>query len=401
MENRKHFTLNAPLLATLYFFGRYFIFLGLVGGSLYGAGDLERYFEIASLKGAPFFSYWMEYPPVFPFINYLVFHLAGGNHFYFDLILFFLLTLFGSACIYFFYKIACEIWGEEGGRVRSLLYLALLLPLPYTWWYYEPIPVVMMLAALWFIHRSRSNTAAGWIGLGILTKWFSALLLPAIWRFRSWREALKITLVSLGVTFLTFVGLWIASPQMTEASLVSQPGRNSWQTVWAWMDGNLMNGKIADPQDRYDPNFVFNGLRGNPAVIPSWARLIVFGGLGLFLFLKVKVKTFHSMLSFVGITWAVFLLWSSGWSPQWILYLVPLILLTFPLKQGLYWNLGLIFLTLVEWPFLLAHTLFEFMGPIALIRSIMLIFLTIGWYRFTQNETTETNLLPESARNPV
>ena len=66
------------------------------------------------------FSYWVEYPPVFPFLlNTLVFHLASGSQFLYDFILYFLLALFGAACIYIFSRIADVLWGEEIGGVRS------------------------------------------------------------------------------------------------------------------------------------------------------------------------------------------------------------------------------------------------------------------------------------------
>ena len=152
-------------LPFLYLFGRIVIYLGFVSSGLNGAGDLPRYFEISSLRGVPFFSYWVEYPPVFPFLNTLVFHLASGSQFLYDFILYFLLALFGAACIYIFSRIADVLWGEEIGGVRSILYFALLIPLPYTWWYFEPIPVALMLAGLWYVNRGKVNTAGGWIGM--------------------------------------------------------------------------------------------------------------------------------------------------------------------------------------------------------------------------------------------
>ena len=35
----------------------------------------------------------------------------------------------------------------------------------------------------------------------------------------------------------------------------------------------------------------------------------------------------RSAIAFLGVTWCLFLIWSPGYSPQWVLYLLPLILL--------------------------------------------------------------------------
>lgn len=389
MSKKNQWFLNGFLFPYLYLFGRFITYLGFVSGGLNNFGDLTNYFEVGALKGYPFFSYWVEYPPVFPLINKWVYQLSGGNTLIYDFVFFFIFALFGSACIYIFYKLACDLWGEDAAIVRTILLFALLLPLPYTWWYFELIPVAMMLCALLYVNRNHKKAAGGMIALGMLTKWFPVLLIPAVWKFKSKRDAITITLIALSITALVLGGLFVLSPTMTKVSLISQPGRNSWQTIWAWIDGNYMTGAFAYPESRYNPDYLINNSIGNPPLIPSWLRLILFGLIGLFLFWKVKIKSTHSLASFFGITWVVFLLWSSGWSPQWILYLIPLILLTFPIQKALFWNFILILFTMLEWPTLLGHQLFFLMGPIAVIRSILLVALGIFWYRFTQQEYKE------------
>ena len=167
---------------------------------------------------------------------------------------------------------------------------------------------------------------------------------------------------------------------MTQASLLSQPNRNSWGTVWAWMDGNYINGAFAYPEDRYDPNYALFARVGNPPVISPLLRLTIFAAIGLFFWVKTKNRDDQSFLSLIGITWVIFLLWSSGWSPQWVLYLIPIILLTFPTPKAIFLNLIMLLLALLEWPTLLGHQLFIFMGPLALLRSLLFIFLIYAWY---------------------
>ncbi len=86
-------------------------------------------------------------------------------------------------------------------------------------------------------------------------------------------------------------------------------------------------------------------------------------------------------MAFLGLTWVVFLSWSPCWSPQWILYLIPLVLLTLPIKAALYGCMGLIFLTLVEWPTLLARSVFEGLWVIVPLRLGLFAWFGARWYR--------------------
>ncbi len=65
------------------------------------------------------------------------------------------------------------------------------------------------------------------------------------------------------------------------------------------------------------------------------------------------------MIAFIGITWVLFLFWSPGWSPQWVLYLIPIILLGLDTKSAFLLCFMLVLITLLEWPTLLAHELFS------------------------------------------
>jgi hypothetical protein len=375
------------LLPYLYFFGRLITYLGLASGGLFTYGDLPRYYEIANLSGVPFFSYWVEYPPLFPFLNYFVYSVTRGNNPVYDFCFYLIFALSGSFCIYLFHLIAQELWGAKLSDFRTLLYFALLLPLPYTWWYFELIPVAFLLAALYLTNRNNSKFSGAILALGILAKLFPALLFPAIWKYKTRQFAAKTIIIALVITLLVIGGLYILSPQMTSTSLLSQPARSSWQTVWAWMEGNFTTGAFAYPENHYNPEYPKTTL-GYPAIISPWLRFVAFGALGFYLFHKVKIKNAISFISFTGITWAIFLIWSSGWSPQWILYLIPLILLTLPVEKALFWNLILILLTLMEWPILLGHRLFVFMGPIALIRTVILGLLVYFWYQVIQNQNS-------------
>lgn len=367
---------NADLPAVLYFFGRMCIFLALIPASYSGAGDLGEYMAWAGLPGWPYIHYWVEFPPLFPLLNAGLFKAAGGQVFVTTLLLALVLALAGAVSLAWFRRAAVRLWGNNAARLRTWVFLALLLPLPYTWWYFDLLPLAaLLLGTLWLLegHTWRCGLA---VGVGLLLKWFPGLLLASAWRFRPARTATKISAAAFGLAAAVLAGFYLLSPQMTEASLHAQSTRSSWETAWALLDGNMTTGAFLQIEDRLDPTLAVV-THGNPAVIPSWVSLPVFGALGAWLFWRARAQTPQAVVAFLGLTWVVFMAWSPGWSPQWVLYLIPLILLTLPLMRAVYAAGGLILLNLIEWPTLLGHGFYQGLWVIVLLR--LLLFAWTGW----------------------
>lgn len=67
------------LLPGLFFASRFFVFLSVFYLGPDAFGDQGEYFSIASLQGWPFFHYWVEYPPVFAFVNELIYEGVSGQ----------------------------------------------------------------------------------------------------------------------------------------------------------------------------------------------------------------------------------------------------------------------------------------------------------------------------------
>jgi hypothetical protein len=376
----------AIVLPVLYFFGRIVLFLGLVPDTLYGMGDVQKYFQVASLNGWPYFSTWSEYPPLFPIINALIYRASSGKEVIYDFLLVTLISLAGAFSLGIFYWLAVHLYGEQAGFWRTAVYFAILAPLPYTWWYFDLIPVCLMLAALWSIVARKTGRTGLFIALGMLVKWFPGLLLAGLWRFRSRRQALFVTGISIGMVALVFAGLYLVSPRMTAASLSAQSTRTSWETVWALVDGNQnLTGEFIALNERFDPALV-GSHTGQPPKIPTYISLPIFLLIGLLLYTRIRDRSDRSLLAFIGLTWIVFLCWLPGWSPQWVLYLVPLILLTLPIEKAILWLFGMIILAILEWPIILGHQLNPAM--IILIPARTLLFLALGWTWFRQTRAT-------------
>ena len=71
------------------------------------------------------------------------------------------------------------------------------------------VPVCLMLAAIYTFIRQKDTATGIWLGIGILTKWFPLLLLPAMFRFRKLKAFLKIAAIALALTVLVWGFLYI------------------------------------------------------------------------------------------------------------------------------------------------------------------------------------------------
>lgn len=367
------------MLPILFFSGRLLFFLALLPTDIHGLGDFPNYFSVANLPGFPYFDYWTEYPPIFAFVIGFINLISQGNQFIFDFILYLLITMSGAISIWLFSKIARQVYTNHQNIIFiSVLYFGFLSFISYSWWYFDLVVVTIMLLSIHFLLNNKEKSVGLWLGVGILAKWFPILLIPAIFLFENKKRFLKILLIAIGSVLLVWLCLFIYSPEMTLTSLKSQPSRSSWETVWALIDGNLMTGAFIPIENRLDPS-LFNQSYGNPAKIPVWLTFAFFAGIGIFLMSKIKRLNETTLIPFIGITWILFFLWSPGWSPQWILYIIPIILLTIPPNKGFMIVLFLALISLLEWPILLGRHVYEGLWILILFRIIIFIVLLIFW----------------------
>ncbi|MEJ2448776.1 MAG: hypothetical protein P8Y37_12670, partial [Anaerolineales bacterium] len=120
---------------------------------------------------------------------------------------------------------------------------------------------------------------------------------------------------------------------------------------------------------------------GNPAQFSPLLTLLVFGSLGLFLLVTTKPIEERWLIDFVGLTLVIFFIWSPGYSPQWILYLLPIMLISLPERESILFTAVLVLINLLEWPVLLSRGMFWALYSLVPLRTGMLILL--GW-RFYQ-----------------
>ncbi|GAB4498874.1 MAG: hypothetical protein OHK0052_12900 [Anaerolineales bacterium] len=357
---------------------RFILTIALPLDGLRAYGDYWNFYALAALPGLPFIHYWVEFPPVFPFISTILFHLAGGREFAYTYLLMLLLALAQAASLGLFAHLTLRLHSGAAAWRRIVAYAALTLALPYGWWYFDALAVLFLLLGLTALLNQRDTLTGIALALGTLTKLFPALLLAAVWRFRTPRRAAWITALALGISALILGTLYAISPQFTAASLKAQAAKGSWNTPWALLDSNFGTGNFGEAANHQLPESAAIRNR-NPARVPAWLTLIPFGLLGLWLFRRSPAQGEINLIAFTGLTWCVFLLWSPGFSVQWVLYLLPLMLLVLPERLAVQFAVLLVLLGLVQWPLLLSRGWFWSLWLLIPLRTLLLLLLAFAF----------------------
>lgn len=367
---------------------RLMLYLALPLDALHGYGDFVTFFSVAQIPGWPFIDYWVEFPPVFPFLSELLFRLSGGQQHVFTYLLLLVLTIADAGNLFFFERLARKFWNGAELAYRLAFYLVLLIALPYGWWYFDPLAVFFLLSGLTLLIEDKDWRGASLLGIGALVKFIPLIGLAAAWKGWRNRRVLRVGIISLGILAIGFIALGAISPEFTLASLRSQSGKGSWETIWALVDGNLTTGNFGPLIERLDPDLASRAI-GNPATISPWLTLPFFVLIGLGLLAKFMNERSNPVTA-IGLAGCLFFLWSPGWSVQWVLYLIPLILIGLDWRNARLLTLLLVMINLLEWPVLLSRGWFTLLPVTIIMRTVLLILAGILFVSAMQNKPKQT-----------
>lgn len=363
------------LISGFFIFSRFVLLLANPLDGLRGYGDFLHFYSLATLPGWPYIHYWVEFPPVFPFLIAGLARITAQEH-VFDYLLFLLLTFCDLINILLFSRLSGRVSGKGKNIPAVFIFAGILMALPYCWWYFDSLAVLLMLLSLELLLKNRPFSTGFVIGLGILTKFFPAIALIAVWFQVGWKKRVITLGVTLVVVLTCYGALWVRSPEFTRAGLFSQASKGSWETVWAMLDGNFHTGNFGPVESRLDPNAA-NPSQGNAARVPPWISFIIIAGLGLWGLTRVRAKNLQGYVAVMVWVFALLFLWSPGWSPQWVLYLIPLVLLAFPLRSAILIGGALISVNLLEWPVMLSRGYFWALPVTIGLRTVILILLAV------------------------
>ncbi len=337
-------------------------------------GDFPYYFALADLSSQnffPFLDYWQEYPPVFPYLNLLLYQLAGQQINNYIIILATFMLVVDGANLYLIYRLGVLSRGPERALQLAWIYTALFVPIYFLFRSFDGLTTFFLLLGVYALVKQKNRMLVVAMGIGAMVKILPIFLVATIFRSRGWRAAVSYGLGALAIALLVLLPFAWANPTMTQASLLSQPNKSSYETIWALIDGNYTTGSFGPLADHFDADKATQ-LLGNPARIPSWLTFIPFGLLGLFILTRpVVLPKTDDILLFTTITFVIFFLWSPGWSPQWQTFLIPLLLLAFPERRAILFIIVLSFINFLEWPVLLSRGLTQFLPVTVLARTLL------------------------------
>ncbi|MCB0143046.1 MAG: hypothetical protein KDE50_24320 [Caldilineaceae bacterium] len=353
---------------------------------------------------------WTAYPPLFPALMLPVFELASRIPPWVEPRLFFhtffgmLLLLFESGNLILIYRLAAKLIErpnigslESGIRKTAvnstpsgesarpliqvpsgfaslssvlpvILYALLFTPVYTLLGWFEATPLFFMLLGLDLLLSRRRGSwllSAVATALGFLTKLTPALLAPIAVRWLgarlSWRalrtewfhsqsrgNLLRPTLyVLLFGAVIVGVGypLVAANPALALSSFRIQGIRPPWQTIWALLDGYYEAGIVPLRMD----NLVGLATPLWQSSLPWNAILLLFGLLYVWLYTRPYDWSHpRTPVAFAATSVIWLFLYSKGWSPQFLVWILVFIVLLLPTLRGLMVSVLLMVLNFVE-----------------------------------------------------
>lgn len=341
--------------------------------------DLRYFLDLARMSDQglyPYIHFWAEYPPVFPWIiigayklSLLVAAGATAERLFYLLLIGFLIAC--ELCAYWLlYRLASllqrseitirrprlarppltrsgpgGVWSLGSGAVLSggpalysaLLYLALFVPC-YLWTgWFDVLPVCLYLAALYLLLTGREHWSAVAVGVGIVSKLFPLMALPiALCTLRGLRRQASYAAIAGSVVLLFTAPFFLLDPSMTLASVHTAFVRPSWETIWALLDHYYGYGRVAPLAQHFDVASAQWAVHGS--TLP-WALITgAFGLLFALFYLRAyghyAISRPRQVLAGAAFTLTLLILYSRGYSPQYITWIAPLLVILYPNRQG-------------------------------------------------------------------
>ena len=351
-------------------------------------GDLRHFHQLAQLAtgggGLPFFGHWIEFPPLFSYMSLGLNTLAGGSEHAYVYALAALMACFDAANLYLFVRILNHLNAGEEAWPRTWCYFAFLALPAIGWWTFEPLGVFWLLLTVILVLESRPTAAGIAAGLGLLTKWLPGLGLLVAWAHLPRRRTLLAASIAIAVALAAWVPLLAFGGQAAWDSLRSQSAKPAWETIWALLEGSLGTGTFGEAATRLAPL----APSAVASVVPHWLPFVLAAVLGVVLAARLRRSSARAGISLLLVALALLFLASPGWSPQWLAYLVPIVLLGLPHPRGALYSVALTSVAILEWPVLLSRGRFDLLWVTVAVRTLVMVVLAVDAWRITRGESS-------------
>ena len=369
------------------------------GGLILDFSDFYWYREFAQLSRQGYIPYqniWTTYPPLFPLLMLQLWKLSAlfppwnQPNLIFSLLLGGVFLLFEIGNFILLYLIALKIYPPEKAFKPAWIYAALFTPVYTLTGWFESYPLFFFLLSLYLLLRGKPYLSAFFTGVGDMIKLIPLILLPVgikLLEIRDWRlkenkspnlqspisqspnlqspislnksrlriPALNIdaNLKQAGLYLFIFIAtvagiglpFYRLNPNLIFGSVQITAARAPWETVWALLEGNYAYGVI--PLDMR--NLAWQPADGPGSSLPWLWITLAFGLLYAFLYTRrVNWRDPKIAVAFTGLTVSLFFLYSKGYSPQWLGWLLIFTSLLLPNLRGVLYAVVLSFLNIIE-----------------------------------------------------
>lgn len=334
------------------------------GGLVLDFSDFYWYRGFAELTRQGYYPYqnlWTTYPPLFPAVMIALYQVSTllppweHANLWFTLLLggFFLLFEIGNFILLYLFGLALSPFRSGQQAIRSCwIYAAMFVPVYTLTGWFESYPLFFFLLSLYLLLQNRPYLSAFFTGVGFMIKLVPVILMPlAVQKLARQRYRLalanfrpSLARVSDEPTPETKAGLSLIIPFdlprfalylaifLLTVSLIATPfylmnpklifgpqqitnQRLPWETIWALIDGNYDYGVI--PLDMRDLDWAADAPVSSR--VPWLWITAIFGVVYLFFYSRpLNWQSARNLLAFAAFTLCIFMLWSKGYSPQWL-----------------------------------------------------------------------------------
>ncbi len=408
------------------------------GGFITDFSDYDFYAtwgQLAPMGYRTFVNLWTAYPPLFPALMLPIFELSSRippwiePRLFFHVLFGLLLLAFETGNFVLIYRLARRLGTGDGrhetGGTRhetrdrgqraddnavndsalptphsALLYALLFTPVYTMLGWFEAMPLFFLLLGLDLLLSARRW---GWVGsalaaaLGFLTKLTPAVLVPIGVRWLgakfSWEAARRewfkpqapgnlVRPLSYALLFLIAtlgIGYWLVdgNTALAFSSFQVNSIRPPWQSIWALLDGYYGFGLV--PVDMRNLVNLVKGT-GYTSHVPWTGVGLAFGVVYLWLYTRrYDWQQPRTPVAFTAVSVIWLFLYSKGWSPQFLVWVLAFIVLLMPTMRGIAYATILSLINFVEanvFLILLPNEHWLMVGTV-LFRTVLLLLLLV------------------------
>jgi hypothetical protein len=261
-----------------------------------------------------------------------------------------LLTAFDFGNLVLIYLLAKALHGPQIGLRAAWIYVLLFFPMYVTITWFDTMPLFFLLLTAWLTLKGHARSAGAAAGIGFMVKVVPILAVPM--SLQSIRKILgRIGYILSGVMVAAAIAapFVVANPSMFLASVRAILSRPSWESIWAFLEGFYEAGVVPPLAARFDVQSAT--FQVHPSTLP-WP---VINGIFLLVCLVLYTRRLawsesKTQLAVLALTLNLFLLFSKGYSPQFMVYVLAFVAILLPDLRGVVYATFLTASSFIEYP---------------------------------------------------